>query len=100
MIYTRDPYKNSETAAYVTAVNILAVEYLVKTNDPEEYSRRIDQVYKLSEEDLTVLFVRLDLNRHISSLGAMITQGDYDGQLEDLIDFLDNGRDGVWEEDS
>lgn len=89
MIYARDPYKNPETAAYVTAINILAVEYLVKTFDWEEYSRRVEQVYALTEEELTVLHLYLDMNRHISSLGAMISQGDYDGQCEELLDFLD-----------
>ena len=90
MIYARDPYKNVETAAYTTAINILAVEYLVKKGDRDEYSRRVKQVYELTELELDVLFLILDLNRHISSLGAMITQGDYDGQLEDLLDFLDH----------
>lgn len=90
MIYARVPYKNIQTAAYVTAINILAVEYLVKTYDPEEYSRRVEQVYQLGEDDLKILFVYLDLNRHVSSLGAMITQGDYDGQRRDLLEFLDD----------
>jgi hypothetical protein len=92
MIYTRDPYKNAETAAYVTAVNILAVEYLVKTHNPDEYSRRINQVYTLTEDDFVVLHVYLDLNMHISSLGAMITQGDYEYQREILLDYLDGKR--------
>lgn len=90
MIYARDPYKNRETAAYVTAINILAVEYLIKTNNPEEYGRRVQQVYMLTEDELMTLFISFDLNRHISSLGAMITQGDYDGQCEDLLYFLDH----------
>lgn len=92
MIHTRDPYKNAETAAYITAVNILAVEYLVKTHEPDEYSRRIGQVYALTEDNLVVLHIYLDLNMHISSLGAMITQGDYEQQREILLDYLD-GKD-------
>lgn len=88
MIYRRDPYKNEATAAYVTAINILAVEYLVKTNDTEKYSYYVDQVCDLTETDLDMLFIDLDLNMHTSSLGAMITQGDYNCQLERLLDFL------------
>lgn len=89
MVHYKDPYKNQETAAYCTAINILAVEHLIKTNNPEEYSRRCKQVSALTEDELIILHVWLDLNRHISTLGAMITQGDYAGQLEDLYDFLD-----------
>lgn len=93
MIHYKDPYKNVETAAHVTAVNILAVEYLIKTDDREEYSRRIEQLRALTEDDLTVLHIYLDLNMHISSLGAMITQGDYEHQRDILLDFLDGNRD-------
>ena len=86
----RNPYKNIVTEAYITAINILAVEYLVKTNNPEEYSRRINQVYELTDEDLEILYIWLSLNMHTSSLGAMITQGDYDNQRDELMTFLDH----------
>lgn len=89
MLYARDPYKNPETAAYCTAINILAVEHLIKTNNPEEYRRRCKQVSALTEDELVILHIWLDLNKHISTLGAMITQGDYASQLEDLYNFLD-----------
>ena len=89
MIHIRTPYKNIETEAYVTAINIIAVEYLVKTNNHEEYSRRINQIYALTEEELSDLWVWISFNMHTSSLGAMITQGDYDNQKEELFDFLD-----------
>ena len=76
--------------AYTTAINILAVEYLIKTNDREEYSRRCQQVYELTETELVVLDIHLSLNMHTSSLGAMITQEDYDHQRERLLYFLDH----------
>lgn len=90
MIHTRDPYKNTETDAYCTAINILAVEYLVKTNNREEYSKRVHQVYELTEDELSILYIDLSLNKHTSTLGAMITQGDYDEQRESLLYFLDH----------
>lgn len=99
MVYTRDPYRNVETAAYVTAINILAVEYLIKTDNPGEYARRIKQVYELSEVDLSILHIDLDLNMHISSLGAMITQGDYDDQRDNLLYFLDHPEDRMGGDD-
>lgn len=88
--FRRDPYESDVAAAYITAVNILAVEYLIKTDNREEYAKRIHQVYELTEDELAVLCIVLSLNRHISSLGAMITQGDYEGQREDLLYFLDH----------
>lgn len=89
-VHGHNPYKNIVTEAYITAINILAVEYLVKTNNPEEYSRRINQVYKLTDEDLELLYIYLSMNMHTSSLGAMITQGDYDNQRDELMTFLDH----------
>lgn len=88
--FARDPYKSHIADAYTTAINILAVEYLVKTDDREEYSRRVNQVYELTANELDILHIRLSLNRHTSSLGAMITQGDYESQREDLLYFLDH----------
>lgn len=92
-MFRRDPYKNAIADAYTTAINILAVEYLIKTNDHEEYSRRINQVCELTENELEVLHIRLSLNMHTSSLGAMITQGDYEHQREELLCFLDHPED-------
>lgn len=88
--FKRDPYKSDIAAAYTTAINILAVEYLIKTDNREEYSRRVQQVYELTEDELVILDVYFSLNRHDSSLGAMITQGDYEDQREDLLYFLDH----------
>ena len=89
-MFRRDPYKSNIADAYTTAINILAVEYLIKTDDREEYSRRVQQVYKLTETELDILHIYLSLNMHTSSLGAMITQGDYDYQREELLHFLDH----------
>lgn len=89
-MFRRDPYKSNIADAYTTAINILAVEYLVKTDNREEYSRRINQVYALTELELDILHITLSLNMHTSSLGAMITQGDYDCQRERLLYFLDH----------
>lgn len=88
--FRRDPYKSPIAAAYVTAINILAVEYLIKTDNREEYSRRVHQVYELTEDELDILDIYFSLNMHTSSLGAMITQHDYDHQREVLLDFLDH----------
>ena len=82
-------YKSNASNAYVTAINILAVEYLIKTNDQAEYIRRVNQVYDLTEMELEDLYFWLTFNMHTSTLGAMITQGDYAAQRELLFDFLD-----------
>ena len=92
-MFRRYPYVSNEADAYVTAINILAVEYLIKTDNREEYSRRIAQVYELEKDDLTILHIRLSLNMHTSSLGAMITQDDYESQREALLYFLDHPED-------
>ena len=87
--YKLDPYKSMEADAYVTAINILAVEYLIKTNNVDEYAKRCEQVSNLDRDDLLVLYINLSLNMHTSSLGAMITHGDYEMQREHLLHFLD-----------
>ena len=92
-MFKRYPYVNNMADAYVTAINILAVEYLIKTDKREEYSRRINQVYKLTDDEFECLNIELSLNMHTSSLGAMITQGDYNHQLENLLYFLDHPED-------
>lgn len=88
--YKTQPYKSNEAEAYTTAINILAVEYLIKTNDREEYERRCEQLSDLSEDYLSVLHIWLSLNMHTSSLGAMITQGDYNYQRNSLLMFLND----------
>lgn len=92
-MFRRYPYKSNIADAYITAINILAVEYLIKTDNYEEYVRRTDQVYLLTEIELECLHIRLSLNQHTSSLGAMITKGDYETQREDLLYFLDHPED-------
>lgn len=71
------------------SVNILAVEYLVKTDNREEYGRQVDKLFKRSIDDLQSLHIRLSLNMHIRNLGEMITQGDYEYQKERLLEFLE-----------
>lgn len=93
MNFKRNPFVSTEADAYVTAINILAVEYLIKTNNEEEYSRRCKQVSELTEDELSVLWCWLSINHHTSTLGAMITQGDYEDQREDLLYFLDHPED-------
>lgn len=85
----RNLYSNNPSEGYAAAVNLLAVEYLVKRNDPEGYKKYINIFYKLTDEDLDELDFRLGLNRHISTVGAMITQGDYDSLIQDLIEYLE-----------
>ena len=92
MIYSFTPYVNNETEAYVTAVNIIAVEYLIKTSNPAEYERRICQLYSLTETDWNNIFGLLTYNMHTSSLGAMITQGDYEEQKVQLFTYLDDAK--------
>ena len=84
----RYPFINSPTEAYVAAVNILAVEFLVKTNDREKYTRYVNKVSELDNDKLEQLYILLSLNMHTSTLGAMITQGDYDIQKGALLNFL------------
>lgn len=91
--FRRNPFVSIEADAYTTAINILAVEYLVKTDNREEYSRRINQVYELTTDELAILWAWLSINRHTSNLGAMITQGDYEHLRDDLFDFLDHPED-------
>lgn len=89
IMYEGNLYSCSEAAGYVAAINILAVEYLVRTNNPKEYARRVNQVCSLSMTQLDELDFVLELNRHISTLGAMITHGDYGSLVVDLLMFLD-----------
>lgn len=93
MNFKHNPFVIEEAYAYVTAINILAVEYLVKVYNEEEYSRRCNQVNDLTETGLSILRYWLSINRHASTLGAMITQGDYDHQRDNLLYFLDHPED-------
>jgi hypothetical protein len=90
----RNPYVCDEAEAYVTAINILAVEHLVKTDNYAEYCRLTNILSKADMLDLSVLRICLSLNHHTSSLGAMITQGDYEYQKECVMDFLEEIENG------
>lgn len=84
------PFANESTNEILNAsVNILAVEYLIKTNNEKEYSKQVDKLRKLTEAQLASLEVYLSLNMHTANLGAMITQGDYETQKEILLNFLE-----------
>lgn len=78
--------------AFNAAVNILAVEFLVKENLPEVYSSYIELLESFDDIDISILDVELSLNMHIENLGAMITQGDYDEQRDLLIEALDRKK--------
>ena len=87
----REIYSYSVEAqkAYDTAINILAVEYLIKTSNHEEYGRLGEVLTMLSDYELERLYVDLSLNMHVNNLGEMITHDDYGFQKELLFLFLD-----------
>lgn len=71
------------------ALNILATEYLVKTNQPEEYERLSRMVNRLNDYGLCRLYSKLTSpNKVINNLGDMITHQDYDSQVKELFLFL------------
>ena len=72
-------------SVFNAAVNILAVEYLVKRNDREQYSKYLEILYAFDDIDMACLEIDLSFNKHIENLGCMITQGDYDYQKEILL---------------
>lgn len=67
------------------AINILAVEFLVKENNPEKYKEYTDILFSFDDIDMEDLRIDLSLNMHIQNLGEMISQGDYDEQKEILF---------------
>lgn len=67
------------------AINILAVEFLVKENNPEKYKECTDILSSFDDIDMEDLRIDLSLNMHIQNLGEMISQGDYDEQKEILF---------------
>ena len=83
-----DDYSLDAQRAFNTAVNILAVEYLIKTDNKPEYSRQVEQLSLLDHHALESMFLDLSLNMHTRNLGEMITQGDYAYQTEVLLQKL------------
>ena len=75
--------------AFNAAVNVLAVEYLIKENRPDLYEKYINILYGYDNDHLEMLDIWIGFNRHIQNLGAMITQGDYDSIRRDLLVELD-----------
>lgn len=67
------------------AINILAVEFLVKENNPEKYKECVDVLSSFDDIDMEDLRIDLSLNMHTRNLGEMISQGDYDEQKEILF---------------
>ena len=71
--------------------NILAAEYLFRTNNPREYNRRIEQLceIQLNDDLMYELHFRMALNWDYTNLGFMYTSGKFNGLLKLLTDFLD-----------
>jgi hypothetical protein len=82
-------YTDFKHEAWVAALNILATEFYVKTNQPEKYTYYCEQLAKLDDNDLECLHIWLSLNRHITSLGHMMSHGDYEQAKDNLFDFLE-----------
>lgn len=70
---------------YNAAVNILAVEYLVKERNHKKFFDSIEILLSFDNADMLCLDVDLSLNRHIANLGLMIIGGDYDEQKGILL---------------
>jgi hypothetical protein len=83
-----DNYSVYARQGFDCAANILAVEYLIKVNDPNKYGELIEKLYKLEQDDLEYLQLMLSLNMHINNLGEMITQGDYPYQMKILLEYI------------
>lgn len=79
-------------SAFNAVVNILAVEYLVKRNDREQYSKYLKVLYTFNDVDVSILEIGLTLNQHIENLGCMITQGDYEHQKEVLLSAIEDKK--------
>ena len=84
-----DSYSMEAQKAFDAAINILAVEYLIKTSNREEYGRLGDVLNTLNNYELERLYVDLSVNMHVNNLGEMITHDDYNFQKELLFLFLD-----------
>lgn len=92
-IADRTVYTDYKHEAWVAALNILATEFYVKTNQPEKYAYYCEQLSKLDDTDLECLHIWLSLNRHITSLGHMMSHGDYEQAKDNLFEFLEERSD-------
>lgn len=88
-IADRTVYTDYKHEAWVAALNILATEFYIKTNQPEKYTYYCEQLNKLDDTDLECLHIWLSLNRHITSLGHMMSHGDYEQAKDNLFEFLE-----------
>lgn len=77
---------------YNAAVNILAVEYLVKELNHKKYFDGTEILSSFDDADMLSLDVKISLNMHIANLGLMIIEGDYDDQKEILLSALKEKR--------
>lgn len=82
-------YSDIKHEGWVAALNVLATEFYVKTNKPERYSYYCDILNSLDDSELEWLQTILQINCHITSLGHMMSHGDYDAIKDQLFEFLD-----------
>lgn len=85
----RTVYTDYKHEAWVAALNILAVEFLVKTNQPDKYTQYCEKLSALTDDELDILHIDLEINHHITSLGHMLSHGDYDWVKGALFEFLE-----------
>ena len=88
-IADRTVYTDFKHQAFVAALNILATEFYVKTNQPEKYSYYCERLSSLDDTQLECLHIWLSLNCHITSLGHMMSHGDYEAAKDKLFYFLE-----------
>ena len=77
---------------YNAAMNILAVEYLVKERNHNKFFDSVEILLSFDNTDMLCLNVDLSLNMHIANLGLMIIGGDYDKQKGILFSTLKKKR--------
>lgn len=81
-------YTDYKHEAWVAALNVLAVEFLAKTNQPDKYTQYCERLSTLTDDELDILHIDLKINHHITSLGHMLSHGDYDWVKGALFEFL------------
>lgn len=73
---------------YNAAMNILAVEYLVKERNHAKFFDSVEILLSFDNTDMLCLGVDLSLNMQIANLGLMIIGGNYDKQKGILLSTL------------
>lgn len=87
-VIDRTVYTDFKHEAWAAALNILAVEFLIKTDKPRVYGMYCDILNLLDDGDLEVLHGVMSLNHHITSLGHMCSHDDYESVQEALFGYL------------